>query len=239
MITPGLEALILEGKAEYISYATGGSGVATIPFPKRASLMYVVDFLWMPFNDVQNTIDETDPVRLNQRIIHTMSLNNGRKKSYFNFRDAIFKFVDSTTQKQVPLFPPPIQINTFIESNQDIYVNIFNFNNASTMTGFYDSVPVSPSQEPLNPNGYGGERATRRTQMALGQITNMGTDRDPVAAGAPFIPARNRNEFFDDISALTSLNDWDTVGDQKQHYMFPLVTFGVVIINKTQTARGR
>lgn len=51
MLTPYLEQLIHEGKAEYRETAIGGSGVGTIPVQPNERVV-ITDFIWNPFTDV-------------------------------------------------------------------------------------------------------------------------------------------------------------------------------------------
>jgi len=50
MLTPELERLIREGKAEYKTYTIGGSGVGTIPVDAQKRIV-ITDFIWHPFSD--------------------------------------------------------------------------------------------------------------------------------------------------------------------------------------------
>lgn len=50
MLTPYLEQLIHEGKAEYKEFAIGGSGVGTIPV-QTSEKVVIIDFTWNPFCD--------------------------------------------------------------------------------------------------------------------------------------------------------------------------------------------
>lgn len=60
MLTPYLEQLIQDGKAEYREYAIGGSGVGTIPVQTNQEVI-ITDFVWNPFTDAVN-LDTTAQV---------------------------------------------------------------------------------------------------------------------------------------------------------------------------------
>jgi len=242
MITPELEKMILRGQADYITFPIGGSGVATLPFPKNARLMIVTDFVWYPFYDQDNMLTG-NVYGLMGDLTHTLSLWNGKKKSVINFRDqySMHRYTPPSpipTSEQLQTantaqFFSPYQHHCYITSKQDIFVNIYKFTRAGSINTLYDLVPAVPTNEQAAPNGYVGERAVRTTRFATAQVVNMGLDRDPAAA-ATVQTGRERNEFYDDISGINTLINPDSVADPLiSAYRIPLVNFGLVVINET------
>jgi len=244
MIPNKLEELMFEGKAEFITYATGGSGVATIPFPRGARSMYVIWALWNPFTDIVFNLQQSggDAATFSNRNIHTLRLVTSKKATYINFRDIV-------TPTGNPALPNPLQFQNptlvplYLYSETDIHVNIFNFGNPALMTGLFDAVPRETQESSGTASGYGGQRAQRSIITDLqAYIVNMGVNRDAAATPtAGFQKANQRNEFYDNINFNTVLNPafLDVADPANTHLGFPLVTFGVVIVNDFPDAKKR
>lgn len=212
MITPGLEKLILSGYAEYRTYSFGASGVGTIPINENSEYMVVTDFIWNPFHDLAIGGASND-----SRTIHTLRLYNGKKACHWNFRDT---FIPNSG-----FFNPANQIKCYYLSKQDIAVNIFNFSAFKVGDFNYALVNLETEEIPA-PYAYGNQLATLSVSSQAGaRINCLGLERNPnetPASGA------QRNEFFDNINASTRLGN----GDNLPHWGIPLVTFGIVQVNK-------
>lgn len=227
MITPHLEKLIWEGKADSFSYAIGGSGVGIIPFPKGARAIIVTDFLWHPFTD--QVINEGDnPDTFLKKLVHTISLWNKTKKSIYNFRDVFAVLPTASGETVSPIFQSPTLQPCYFHSKEDIRINIWNFERGENITWNYDSIPAT-TQEQITPNGYGNETAVRSITTANGnQIIPLTRGVDPGAIPTPpgFGPGqRQRFEFFEDITPETVL-----IRPNEAGYSFPLVNFNCVVI---------
>lgn len=226
MITPGLEKLILCGKAKYKTVSIGGSGVGTILVPATALYIVLVDIIWNGFNDVPSFETETNYDNLTAKQIHTLRLRNGKEDIIYNFRDSFSRGGAST----VPFFGPAGQYNTFILAKQNIQVEIFKFGSPKLTTWITDTIP-STSNEPDQPNGYGNATTIRSIRTANGaEISSMGLPVDP---GGVLYGPRTRNEFFDDITNFPAdENKLRSPTLSASSYGFPLITFGIVEVNE-------
>jgi hypothetical protein len=252
MVTPELEKLILAGKADYFTYAVGGSGVATLPFPKHARTMIVVDFVWYPFYD-SDIFLSVSPFQISQDNIHTMKFFNGRRTSVINFRDqfSLHRYtqpspIPTSDQLQIantPQFFSPYQHHCYIVSDQDIQIDIYKYTPSGSITRTVDFIPLeSPTNEPARPNGYGGVFAVRIFNTGEAPVISLTADRDPVGAATAVALAtvgpRSRNEFFADISDTNRLIPPPELDALSSCYRFPMVNFGIVVINENVDVLG-
>jgi len=236
MIPDVLAKLILKGDAEYITYSNGGSGVSTIPFAKNAAKMYVVSILWNPFyDDFLNLYTSDQANRLSTRSIHTHQMDTGKKIHTINFRDIPYRGFSGDTPAESPNFQSPVVMPLMIESEKDIHCRTFCFASPAQTTGVFLDVPGS-TQEAQMPRGYADPPfptpAIRVTETASNaRIINMGGNTDPGLLVRGNL--QQRDQFFDNVSNLTALNDAITGNvTLRGQYMYPLVTYGVVIVNK-------
>jgi hypothetical protein len=230
MIPPYLEKLIWEGKANYKSYAIGSSGVAVIPFPKGARALIVYEFTWFPFCDevIDQNVTEANLVLALSKLVHTLTLWNGKQKAIYNFRDtfALNNNINATNYRTPNFCAPTIQ-PCYYSSKEDIRVNIFNFPREGLNTINYDVIPATTQEQP-SPNGYGGQPAVRSVFLPSGQYIPLGRTADPGAIPIPpgFFPGqRERYEYFGDIDADTVL-----IRPNGRGYSYPLVNFNCVEI---------
>lgn len=228
MVTAGLEKLILCGKAKYKTVSIGGSGVGTIICPPTAQFIVLVDIIWNGFNDVPNFESETNYDNLTGKQIHTLRLRNGKEDIIYNFRDSFVRGGASS----VPFFGPAQQYTSYILAKQHIQVDVFKFGAPKLTTWITDTIPLT-SNEPAQPNGYGGQPTIRSIRTGNGaEISSMGLPIDP---GGVLYGPRTRNEFYDDITTPAPVGDDNKLSSPTlsgSSYGFPLVTFGVVEVNE-------
>ena len=219
---------IMNGEAEYKTYAIGGSGVGTIPFGANVREMIVVDIFWSPFNDSINEIDQSDPAAVLQHLIHFLTLYNGKSKAIYPFRDMVWKDLapNLEVERHLLQFQPNTILPAFYRSMQDIKVNIYNARDMENSI-FTSEIIQSTTQEQNSPNGYGGIEAVTNIQFGLirqAHVNSLGTFRRPAAATTG---NQRRNEFYDLVNDETRLN---VPSLDSQQYSFPLVTFGIINI---------
>lgn len=235
-ITTLLEELVLSGRANWRTYCTGGSGVASIPMSGNSKYMVVTGFIWNPFND-SDVVGQNEIFRLINKNIHTLMLDNGKKKFFWDFRDSFFKNTtpDLAVQDNIPNFAPPTFYPAYVTSKNEIKINIRKFSDPNQTLWNSDTIPLSTEEDP-SPNGYGGQAQIRSIDTSNGvSISEMGLFRDPNSL-LPNLD-RQKNEFVDDLSALALdsnlLNSPATLGDGRiNSFSFPIITFYVVDINE-------
>lgn len=226
MIPSLLEKLILSGKAEFKTYAMGGSAMGTIVVPTN-NLCVVVGFIWHGFNDADIFSVDQATTRNIDSGIHTMRLKStsGGKVNLFNFRDSFVTNKDLDTNINYAVFPAGQFYPAYITSQDDIQIDIWKLKGDTMNFGFAAVNPEVGEQNP--PRGYNGLQVNQQTQTdGGGVINNIGGSRNTNLGGIPQI----RNEFFGQINVLAALSD--PTGYSVLTYAFPLVTFQYVLINE-------
>src|SRR6266446_489374 len=159
--------------------------------------------------------------------IHHVRFKSKGVVAVFNFRDLISGVL--TVGGDTPtiagwILPDPTVVNTYIVCEETVQIDIWKFspsgntfNNATVFGGM-----PAKSKEPEEPNGYTGAAvnpAILQIVTAQGATIWELSDARQDITGA----ARNKDQFVDDIGALTELNQ------PTNNESFPLVNVGYVL----------
>ena len=159
MITPILERLILENKAEYKTHNHGIGGVGTIPNPNNRTIV-VTDIIYFPFvhngggvNTFPNTAAAFNAFLANGQLIHTLKMQAKQKVCKYTFRD---EYNLKTVEDSLYVLPSaPVKVDCYFMAFEDIHINLKSFNIGQIFTDV--SKCSSSSKEEQVPLGYGTE----------------------------------------------------------------------------------
>lgn len=227
MLSPILEQLVLEGKAEFKTMQTGGSAMATVPC-LQGKMIVIVGFIWHGFTDEDINAEAADPTRAFEKAIHTMRLrtSSGKKRCYWTFRDSILFQRREELGKELVTFPPGQFYPCYFVSQDDVQVDVWKFNTGAFVGSF---AGVNPAfNEPQSPQGYLGLSVAQQGFTSEGaRISFLGVRNQQIAGASGTM----RSEFYDEIQGTNVLADYDAFNGART-YAFPLVTFQYVQINE-------
>lgn len=232
MITPLLEKLIHEGKAQFRTWTTGLSGYNTIPIPS-GNVCVITDIMVFPFAGTNPSEEYPRRLEIIYKNMFTLRLQSQKSSNWFNFRGAINNIWEEDrpdpTGNFAALYGNSEQLNTYLVHYDDIEVDWFQFSPFNNWAVSTDVVPPESNEE-NSPRGYQGVGVAQLFRPdGFTQYVPAANRANPnVLAGSQplryFQPKGN--------TLLQEPNPADTFRlDQAQ---FPLANFGgVLIFDKT------
>lgn len=264
MITPLLEKMILNGWAQYRIFNNAYGSYARIEVPAQ-SFAVVTQIIWNHFtNPIKNYTQGLtwgDYFRYNE---YQLEINTDVKKDYYQFRNKIH-WVNDNVNNPIDLsavidkakfakyfiqepWPEPVVLNTYLTSNKFIDLSITRNAYLKTVVGTYNIVNTSSSGLQNAPTALGDSNVILNLDMKSPNGTQQFYSPPGYKNANIVTPAaRGRFLYNNDISKAdvntfeSNLQNLDT-GDANSSAFnpttnFPLVSLGVVIVNKNDFDR--
>jgi hypothetical protein len=201
MLTEALQEAIATGKAVFKTWSVGGSGVGTIPVPRKKFIV-IIDFDYHYFIDFPTEGEIPNDFSL-RRSVYQLEFRSEFSQNSFIIRNPLV-FAPGEEKQQIVEFEP-YHKDTYLVHSGDVQVNIVNVPDAAGWITTYSKLPALSNESPL-PMGYGidpaGVEAVRKIIFAPGeQYLPLTRSRDDIAAVNP------QDQFRVNVNAINKLND--------------------------------
>lgn len=222
MITPKLEQLIHEGKAQYKTFVVGLSGVSVLPI-KPGNYIVITDFIYNPFTDVPEADNFANLGDVWKRSNKQIEFRSQKSCNHYIMRDsAPYSFI-------------PIRVDTYLVHERDVTISIGVMPSltAGTMVLNYGATPTT-TDILASPSGYG-----TLDSVLSAQLTNPTQQYQPTSSINSGIATANdyRVQFkanYDAVSKLTNQNLPAYTGYMKDR-AYPILNIGYVYVNEAPT----
>jgi len=222
MITPKLEQLIWEGKANFKMFNLGGSGVGTIPLDP-STFAVITDIYCYGFDNFGEDLEEKDKL-----LVHTLHLESKTGRDSITFRsNGGFYDLGGAPGENIQIHDGFFHFQTYFVHQEQIRVDIASIQNPEIWVQVTAATDILANNKPA-PLQYDNSVNT------IQQIDLQGAGiQEYVPIGrrtkGAALPPDYREQFTADIRTATRIKGANQT-EREQVYSYPLVNVAYIVI---------